>query len=878
MHRPEMRLSGRPAGMRLRIAQLPAATKGTIWPSLLIETGGATMQETPVLCGACSGSAALDDMTRDESRAAARAAAVRMLAGRRHGRQALARLCIGILIAAVPARAGAAGRWTLIGWNNLGMHCMDPDYGVFALLPPYNTVQAQLIDPDGRLVRDPAGITVTYEAVADPDGSINRTSRGKTNFWRYVQALFGVAVPEDEGLNGAAMPGQANVPQPLRFEAASAAFIAEGIPITPKDDAGATNSYPLMRLVARDATDAVLASADVVLPVSEELNCKTCHTSDSSVLARPFEGWVHDPDPERDVRLNILRLHDDFQLGTEPYTTALATAGYDADGLFANATAGTPVLCARCHASEALPGSGRPGVSALTRAVHHRMASVPDPLTGRLLDDNDNRSACYRCHPGAVTRCLRGVMGAAVAPDGTPAIQCQSCHGHMRDVAAPERTGWLDEPACQSCHTGTALHNAGALRYTSAFTDDGTVRQPADDTFATTPDVPAVGLSLYRFSTGHGGLRCEACHGATHAEYASTERNDNLQSEQLQGHVGTLVECTACHAAVPQTVDGGPHGMHPVGAAWVARHPDAAEEGGAQRCRSCHGADYRGTVLSRVKGDRVLDTDFGRKDFWRGFQVGCYTCHLGPGNADQNPNRAPIADDAEVATTADVPIDLALQARDADGDPLALRIVSQASHGSVALSGTLARYIPGPAFAGADSFTFAASDGSTDGNLATVRVVVAAAPPVCVGDCNADRQVTIDELVRAVNIALDLSPLAACSACDASHDGQVTVDELVRAVNAALSGCPPEPQFRFLPREQFRERGRLGGGRRYNSHRVWRCDDTTVGPLLASPVRRTADRGRNRNCGTAARRWRGGRAGWRGVSSRAAPAGPSRRS
>src|SRR4051794_36346982 len=98
---------------------------------------------------------------------------------RRARPETLVRLCILLLVAAVPGRALAVGRWTLIGWNNLGMHCMDPDYAVFALLPPYNTVQAQLIDPDGRLVRDPGGITVTYEAVADPTGSINRTSRGK---------------------------------------------------------------------------------------------------------------------------------------------------------------------------------------------------------------------------------------------------------------------------------------------------------------------------------------------------------------------------------------------------------------------------------------------------------------------------------------------------------------------------------------------------------------------------------------------------------------------------------------------------------------------------------------------------------------------------
>jgi hypothetical protein len=54
-------------------------------------------------------------------------------------------LLLGFLGATSPA--GAAG-WTLVGWNNLGMHCMDGDYAVFALLPPYNTIQAQLIDPD----------------------------------------------------------------------------------------------------------------------------------------------------------------------------------------------------------------------------------------------------------------------------------------------------------------------------------------------------------------------------------------------------------------------------------------------------------------------------------------------------------------------------------------------------------------------------------------------------------------------------------------------------------------------------------------------------------------------------------------------------------
>ena len=695
-------------------------------------------------------------------------------------------ISLGVGAIALAGAAHAAGRYTLVGWNNLGMHCMDPDYQLFALLPPYNTFQAQLVDPSGQLVDAPNGITVTYEAVADPDGSINSTSVGKSNFWSYVEPLFGVAPAADVGLAGNAMPGAANVPQPMTFDPATRWFIAEGVPITPHDDAGHGNTYPLMRLVARDAGGAELARTDIVLPVSEELNCRSCHASDSSPAAEPFDGWVHDPDPERDTRLNVLRLHDDLEGGKSAFTDALATADYDAAGLFATATAGTPILCARCHASEALPGSGLPGISALTTAIHRRMARVRDPITGLRLDDVANREACYRCHPGSVTRCLRGAMGSAVAGDGTLAMQCQSCHGTMLDVAAADRTGWLDEPVCQSCHTGTATHNNGALRYTSAFESDGTPRVAVDTTFATAPDTPLAGHSLYRFSTGHGGLQCAACHGATHAEYPSAEPNDNLQSIAVQGHVGVLAECTACHAQSPRTATGGPHGLHPLGQPWVGAHGDVAEHD-LDACRACHGADLRGTALSRVQGDRTL-TAFGGKHFWRGFQVGCWNCHNGPGSESANRNRPPLAADGSAATDAGAAVSIPLAASDADGDALALRIVEQPAHGTVGLDGATARYFPEPGFAGADSFTFTASDGDSDGNLATVTVEVAAAP-ACVGDCDGNGAVTIEELIRGVNIALNGGGVAACPSIDRSQDGTVSIDELVAAVNAALGSC-----------------------------------------------------------------------------------------
>lgn len=95
----------------------------------------------------------------------------------------------------------------LIGWNNLGMHCMDDDYSVFSILPPYNTVDCQLINAPGKLVRNPSGFMLTYEAITDPDGSINRGSQGKTNFWDHSQALFGATLAPETGLTGHKMPG-----------------------------------------------------------------------------------------------------------------------------------------------------------------------------------------------------------------------------------------------------------------------------------------------------------------------------------------------------------------------------------------------------------------------------------------------------------------------------------------------------------------------------------------------------------------------------------------------------------------------------------------------------------------------------------------------
>jgi PKD repeat protein len=69
-------------------------------------------------------------------------------------------------------------------------------------------------------------------------------------------------------------------------------------------------------------------------------------------------------------------------------------------------------------------------------------------------------------------------------------------------------------------------------------------------------------------------------------------------------------------------------------------------------------------------------------------------------------------------------VSIPLSASDPDRNPLTLRIVSQPAHGSAGLAGVVATYFPDPGFSGSDAFTFAAWDGSTNSNLATVTLAV----------------------------------------------------------------------------------------------------------------------------------------------------------
>ncbi len=523
-----------------------------------------------------------------------------------------------------PAPTPVEGDYRLLAWNDLGMHCMDKDYSVFSILPPFNTLNAQLIKKGEEPELTNKNVRITYESLPSLDGKWNTTSYTKTNFWDYVAKLFNVSLNPDVGLKG--KPVQSKKPADMEYDPTHDWWIAEGIPTVPRNDDGSYNYYPMVKVVARDLKGNVLAETVTVLPVSDEMNCKQCHGSASNYdEAKPIKGWSNESDPDKDYKYNILRLHDQKHNIT-PYLDQLKAKGYEyKNSLEETARSGTPVLCAVCHKSNALGTSGFENIPPLTAAIHSEHAKVKDPKTGKTLNDITNRNSCYACHPGKDTQCLRGAMGGAKDANGNNEMQCQSCHGTMSAVGDKNREGWLDEPTCQNCHQE-------GKRYKEAVTDmmKGTLRAFLDHRFATNPDTPIKGKSLYRFSKGHGDLQCSACHGSTHAIYESSKKEDNLQSIQAQGHAGTIAECTACHTTVPMTKDEGPHGMHTVGQSWVKAHEDIAEDEGTESCKACHGQDYKGSFLSKTFSQRTFNVEGKTKTFQKGHQVSCYDCHNGP--------------------------------------------------------------------------------------------------------------------------------------------------------------------------------------------------------------------------------------------------------
>jgi hypothetical protein len=348
----------------------------------------------------------------------------------------------------------ALGTVVVVSWNDLGMHCMNQSHANLSVLPPFNNLFAQVIrrGDEAHLPQIVvAGVNVDYSVPG------NTYSVGKTDFWTYAPALFGVTLAPNLGLTGKGLSGS--------LDPGVRSFSAHGIPVTPWPDDDLVNEHPFQQalVIARDGAGIELARSNPVIPVSAEIHCVSsgCHASESA----------------------ILNSHE-------------RVSGFDPNA--------RPILCASCHASPALGTTGDPEANYFSFRIHDAHRFLDQSMSGTAL--------CYKCHPGGQAQCLRGAMSVRHG------LQCQNCHGSMGAMANGIEQGripWAQEPKCATCHLAAYAENAGTL-FRNSIGHGGIMCEAChSSTHADVPTrVPADNANNLALQGYEGSLRdCSVCHG-----------------------------------------------------------------------------------------------------------------------------------------------------------------------------------------------------------------------------------------------------------------------------------------------------------------------------------------------------------------------------
>ncbi|MGD0947538.1 MAG: hypothetical protein ABSA52_08915 [Candidatus Binatia bacterium] len=242
------------------------------------------------------------------------------------------------------------------------------------------------------------------------------------------------------------------------------------------------------------------------------------------------------------------------------------------------------------------------------------------------------------------------------------------------------------------------------------------------------------------YSKNRDATNCQACHGDFRApDYISLHNETPWNIDLMSGHYDMVSsECFACHQLTgffPVSTDtsAGAGGLSPMG------------------CVGCHGRE-QDAGHDNVSAGRGAGL---RQHHFRAGVTLCADCHT-----DANPaNYLPVGENI----------------------PPFNYFTPDAAHPNKPTD---------PCNANGSESKFGPVGLDNDGNgLYDLADPACQAPPVCVGNCHASGTVTVDDIITMVNIALGSADISACSAGDANSDHQITLDEILKAVNNALNGC-----------------------------------------------------------------------------------------
>jgi hypothetical protein len=424
--------------------------------------------------------------------------------------------------------------------NDLGMHCACPGAEKMLLLPPFNTLRAQVIERGGQspvVLSDPTDIRVEYDVIEnyDPLNPYKPIDSQKTDLrvdpyystWMEMMPKYGFGSAENaqgaiQGLTGSMLAGEMTAQSEGWWEVIgvpafpdiSNSTTQEKIMVDPLGG-GKRNPYLTGEFkVYEQSSGALLASTTATVPVSFG-GCCSCHlqlTADNGMDPNPdnsfaLMGQLH----ERDSGINFALL--------DP----------DGDGVTG------PVRCSVCHWDPAMGESSPPGgyvdpdtgtnlpVSQYSFSdVLHRWHVENSAV---LSYNPDLATDCYECHPSSEVMCYRGHHTGKTIGQDNHDVWCSDCHGdlHQRVAEGQMDNPWSEAtmPTCQDCHSSTGEN--GVLHH--AFG----------------------GSFLKSMSHKNDTILCSTCHGAPHALNPSTLAKDNEQNLALQGLADPIGKCSTCH-------------------------------------------------------------------------------------------------------------------------------------------------------------------------------------------------------------------------------------------------------------------------------------------------------------------------------------------
>jgi hypothetical protein len=505
----------------------------------------------------------------------------------------------------------------------------------------------------------------------------------------YPVSGSGVLVAAQQDMPGVGAPYTANTPQSFkRFDtdlpfftsfsfgyrlANMNWFAADGIPVTPFDDFGRANPYPLVRVQAKAKNTAltgtagqILASMDAVIPVSAEATCYKCHVSSADggngkaacipgidvdcasqgsprsqtafVVARPAEDTTTDvpADAKREWAAdnNIIRLHD------AKHGTHLQIS--------------TPIVCQTCHYTPALDlahvgplGPGDANSNGRDQKVHRTNSNVmhshhgkftdlfvndlpppsdprrKDPATGKLVvnafvEDKLNNS-CYQCHPGPNTKCLRGAMFNA-------GMVCNDCHGGMQQVGNDFSLNFsASTPFPAGADLTKRIPWANEPKCQSCHTGDAVSNLGlTDPNVIKSPDGIRL-LQAYRINDSTNAVPILA----TNKRFAEETANGNTVLYRLsKGHSG--VTCEACHGSTHAEWPVKPESGTDIANDNMAAIQLQGHTGKIIECTACHTSGDLPVSLGGPHGMHpVGDSQFisGHESLFDSNRAQCQACH-----------------------------------------------------------------------------------------------------------------------------------------------------------------------------------------------------------------------------------------------------------